>query len=116
MNEEIIPAEDREVLLRLGCTELDLWALSQFAQVFSRTGRLYLARIFVNALRQKKRTFAEVLVVCQTLFDEVWQYGTPDRIADPDDIAPPNVGLKNTCAFMEAYKRLGLPNPKFLFS
>lgn len=114
---EIIPAEDKETLLRLGCTNLDLWVLSQFAQGFSRTGRLYLARIFVNALlHKKKKSFAEVLVVCQTLFEEVWQYGTPDRIADPDDIAAPDVGMRNACAFMEAYKRLGLPSPKFLFS
>jgi len=115
MNEpSVICPEDREELLRVGYTELELEKLSAFAHPFCKTGRLYLARIFVRGKLYKK-PFSLTLKVCSALFALVWKHGSPDRIGDPDDVAPPNVGIMNTCAFYNAYKLLGMPSPKFLF-
>ncbi len=110
----VICSDDLEELRRVGLTESELAELLLFMTPLCGTARIYLARIFLRALFRKK-SFAEIMLVCQSLWKEDWQHGTPDRLGDPDDVAPGGVGMRNTCAFYDAYRQLGFPLPKFLF-
>ena len=100
--------------MRVGFVELELEALENFMKPLCLTARLYLARIFVRA-KVRKKSFREIMAVCRALWEEDWRHGTSDRLSDPDDVTPGGVGMRNTCAFYDAYRQLGMPFPKFLF-
>ena len=123
--DEIICSEDLENLKKYGCDKIEIRCLERFAKPFHRTGRLYLARIFIRA-RIAKKDFWKVIVVCGDLYDEVWSKGTPGKIGDPDDVAvfeplgeslsriKSTHGWWNVCAYYQAYKNLGFPLPNSL--
>ncbi len=110
----IISQDDLEELARIKYTDGELACMESFLSDFCKTARLYLTRIFVRG-KISGKTFSEILDVCSTLNETVWKNGTEERIGDPDDVAPPNVGMNNTAAFYKAYEMLGLRSPKFLF-
>ena len=112
--EPIVCESDMEELLRLGYEPGELADIELLLKPLCRTARLYLARIFVRARICKKMHF-DVMEACCWVWEDVWKHGTADRLGDPDDTAPPDVGMRNTLAFFEVYRRLGLATPKFLF-
>ncbi len=113
-HEAVICDGDREELIRLGYQPAELRDIEQLSCRLCETARLYLARIFVRA-RICKKSHADVVTACQKMWQETWQFGTAERLGDPDDVTPPDIGMRNAVAFYSVYKVLGLTSPKFLF-
>ncbi len=112
--EPLICDGDREDLLRLGYQPAEITDVELLSRPLCRTARWYLARIFVRA-RIFKKQHGEVVAACSEVWENTWKHGTADRLGDPDDTAPPDVGMRNTLGFYAIYTSLGLPTPKFLF-
>jgi hypothetical protein len=109
----VICVEDLAELSRVGYSPAELAEMELIFAPLSTTARLYLARLFIRA-KIGNKPFDQVMQAVRQMWKDVWRHGTPDRLADPDDVAPPNVGMRNTCAFYEVYKIIGLPSPKLL--
>lgn len=110
----IIAKIDLDELIGLKHTDIEIERISAFMSEFCPTGRTYLARIFVRG-RLYKKTVDEILAVCTEMRNDTWVNSTSGRFGDPDDVACGGIGMKNTAAYYQAYKNLGLPRPKFLF-
>ena len=113
MKENDVCQEQKNELRQLGYSDAELERISPILGSIVLTGRIYLVHVFAAAKRGK-RPFGLVMEKVQSAWDTVWSQGTSDRLGDPDDVAPLGVGMRNTCAFFQLYKDIGLPTPKML--
>lgn len=111
-----------EDLQKAGYTDGEIKLIDEFLKKMSRVADEYVVKIFTRC--RKKAPFIEILATCRSAFDNVWKYGTPDRIGDPDDVAPIGVpdsrrpvysrGMTNIKAYCIIYEILGMGCPKTL--
>ncbi len=103
----IISEEDYQDLVKLKLNQFQIHQLELFLEPFYEVGRYYVLRVVKRAVLAGK-LFDEIMHQLCTMWLERWKNGTPDRIGDPEDTAPPGIGAANTGGFVLVNTRLGL--------
>ena len=111
----LIETSDR--LSKIKCTPDEILRILQFLVRFCHSARIYLVELFVRARTYKHRKPLEaVLQACEGYDRLVWQYSSPDRYGDPDDVGCDQFGhcrgASNASAIAQVYIAIDLPFPK----
>ena len=120
MNNNDVNDQDRsgvELCLRdlseAGYTGEDLSKIGPIVALLGTNAITYWRRLFIST-KAHKIPIETLLQKIKQAWEAAFQYGTPGRLGDPDDVAPPDVGMRNACALIKLYADLGLPPPKML--
>ncbi|MES2215925.1 MAG: hypothetical protein V4481_01355 [Patescibacteria group bacterium] len=103
--------QEYEELVKTKHSQYEIGQLEQCLEKFSETGRRYATRTAINC-KIGKADFPAVMAALDQVWQKVWQGGTPDRLADPDDTS--GYGMNNAGGFVQVYRLVGLKEPKSL--
>lgn len=103
----------RERLAKARYSAEEIERILVFLQKFCGTAAIYLTNFFVAA---RKKPFGQVMRACHGYDQLVWQYSSPDRYGDPDDVGVDRhgdcLGMKNANAIAGLYAAVELPLTK----